>query len=192
VPTAGDGHRGLSGWLPRLRLSLGAGWRFVLPLLAIIALIVGYVLKTEVYDRWRARRSPRPDVPARAAEDPRTSLGRRYARMGRALARLGLPRRAAETPAEYAARALPFLDAGARAGDLPLDSVRALSGLVSGLSAAFAHACYAAPGALAPRPGDWGGAVASLESAARRALWRRLWRRVRPPRPNPGGPQRAG
>ena len=161
---------GLLGLLRRLRL--GGGWELVAPLLLIVLLLVGYVVKTEVYDRWRSRRRPSARTGGQAAA-PRTALGGQYARLSRALARLGLPRRASETPAEYAARAVPLL--AAQEGDLHAGlSPR----LVAALSEAFAAACYAPAGAALPPGRDWSGEVSGFEAAARKALWIRLWRRL--------------
>ena len=57
VPRAREQKRGgWLAWLKHLQVGLGARWGLVAPLLAGIALSLGYVLKTEVYDRWRANR----------------------------------------------------------------------------------------------------------------------------------------
>jgi len=181
VPTAkGRGQADWLNWLARLRAGLGAGWELVSPLLAGIALIVGFVLKTEVYDRWRANRprASRPDgAPAQA---PRTELGRRYARLARALARLGLPRRLSETPAEHAARVVPRLPALEREFGVFLSRP-----LVLALTDAFTQACYARPGAPTGGVEKWDEALPRFEAAARRAVLLRLWRRI----VSPGSPR---
>ena len=46
------------------------GWELVALLLAVIFLIVCYVLKTEVYDRWRARRRPSARARRRRSRAP--------------------------------------------------------------------------------------------------------------------------
>ena len=163
-------------WFSRLRFLLGSGWDFVWPLLGVILLILAYVLKTEVYDRWRARRAPAAPI-AEAGAAHRTDLGRQYARMTRALARLGLPRRPSETPGEYGTRAAPWLAAQERELGLPFSAIS-----LAALTAAFTEACY---GGLATSNGssvmgDWNRAVAQLEAGARRTWWRRFWRRLTP------------
>ena len=172
VPTAKGNRSG--SWFSRLRFLLGSGWEFVWPLLAVILLILAYVLKTEVYDRWRARRAPVGPVAAVGAAN-RTDLGRQYARMTRALARLGLPRRPSETPDEYAARVAPLLAAQERELGLPLSAAP-----VAALTAAFTQACYGGL-AVASREGadakGWKPALTQFEGAARQAQWRRFWRR---------------
>ncbi len=144
---------------------------------AFIGLILAYVVKTELYDRWRARRrgaAPPEGLPRAAL---RTALGRQYARLTRALARLGLPRRPSETPGEYAARAVPFLAVQERELGVPLPSA-----VVTELSGAFALACYAGPGLEDVETENWERAVTQLDAAVRRALWRRFWRSSAPGR----------
>lgn len=167
VPTA-QGKYG-TGWLSRLRLALASGGAFVWPLLGVILLILAYVVKTELFDRRRGAKKREPIV----AETPHTTLGRQYARMTRALNRLGLPRRSSETPGEYAARAEAFLIAQER--DL---GVGLSASLVTDLSRAFARACYGNGTAAASESENWQSAVAQFEFAARRAWWIKLWRRV--------------
>ena len=139
VPNAGGRRSG--SWFSHLRLLLGSGWEFVWPLLGAIGLILAYVLKTEVYDRWRTRRDPKGPASGTDAVQ-RTALGRQYARMTRALARLGLPRRPSETPGEYAARAAPWLAAQEHELRLRLSPV-----VVADLSDAFSRALLWCPGA---------------------------------------------
>jgi len=171
--TVPRGQTARRGWLSGLRRALGGGGAFVPPLVLVILAIVGYVLKTEVWDRRR-----RPARAPSARESPqRTDLGRRYARMTRALARMGLPRRPSETPAEFAARAAPFLAARA-APSLAAQGVADAPGLVSELSAAFAQACYGGSSAPADGGARWDDALAALAAAARRAFWVRLWKRT--------------
>jgi len=87
--------------------------------------------------------------------------------MTRALARMGLPRRASETPAEFAARAAPFL---------ATQGVAAAPGLIAGLSGEFAQACYGGSAALEDDGARWDTALSVLLAASRRAFWRRLLR----------------
>ena len=102
IPTSTPRHHW--DWQGLVR-HLGAG-PVALSLL-ILALLL-YVAKTEVYDRWRARRAGA--APRRRNAPPvRSDLGRQYARMLRLMRGLGLPRHPAETPAEYDARARAFL-----------------------------------------------------------------------------------
>lgn len=159
-------------WLSHLHLSLGYGWEFIGPLLAVILLIVGYVLKTEWYDRQRGARA----ACGEREGAPRTALGAQYRRMSHALARLGLPRRASETPAEYAARAAPFLTQQERELGVPLSPA-----LVTDLSGAFARACYAPSASGSVDTDAWEQAVKRFDAAAWTAQWRRLWRRVTRP-----------
>jgi len=175
VPRTGArGRGGWLAWLRRLRAGLGAGWGLVAPLLAGIALIVGYVLKTEIYDRWRAKRPASPRADSLLPQAPRSARGRRYARLTRALARLGLARRPSETPDEHAARVAPLLPALEREFDIALSQP-----LVLALNAAFTQACYERPGAPLGGVEKWDDSLARFEAAAWRAFWVRLWRRVR-------------
>jgi len=173
VPRAAGGARtGLLAAMRRFASGLGTGWALVAPLLAAVALLVGFVFKTEVYDRWRLKRPKTARAASAAAAAPSSGLGRRYARLLRALARLGLARRPSETPGEHAARVLPLLPA--------LESECGVSlsrPLIASLTAAFAHACYARP---APNsdPAKWDEALARFESASWRAYARRLLRRL--------------
>lgn len=158
--------------LRRFGAGLGARWGLVAPLLAAVALLVGFVLKTEVYDRWRAKRPRTVRAASAYVPVPSSGLGRRYARLLRALSRLGLDRHPSETPDEHSARVLPLLPA--------LESECGVSlsrPLVSGLTAAVALACYARPGADSD-PAKWDDALAHFESASWRAYWRHLLRRV--------------
>lgn len=174
VPRAGGtGRAGWRAWLQRLRAGLGAGWGLVAPLLAGVALIVGYVLKTELYDRWRASRPASSRAPSASAQAPRSALGRRYARLARALARLGLARRPSETPDEYAARVTPLLPTLEREFGVALSLP-----LVPALTAAFAQACYERPAALTGGVEKWDDALARFEAASWRVFGIRLWRRV--------------
>lgn len=166
VPAAAAQSGG--SWLSRLHFSLGYGWEFIWPILGVIILIGAYVLKTEVYDRWRSRAASRGN----RVEMPRTALSSQYRRMTRILARLGLPRRPSETPAEYAARAAPFLKG--REQEL---GVSLSPSLVTDLTSAFARACYAPASSGFPHPDTWEREVAQFDSAAWVAQWRRFWRR---------------
>jgi len=134
----------------------------------VLVLCLGYVAKTEVYDRRRTpRRAGRAPI-ARAVR-ARTDLGRQYAHMAHALAKLGLPRRPSETPTEYEARLLPLLAKREAALGVPLaaDAVHALT-------AQFVAARYG--GSLS---GDTSAAarlarqVSQGVARARRVQWRR-------------------
>ena len=174
VPNAGgQAGGGWRAWLRRLRAGLGAGWSLVAPLLACVGLIVGYVVKTELYDRWRAKRSASARAASLLAQAPRSALGRRYARLARALARLGLARRPSETPDEHAARVVPLLPALEREFGVALSRP-----LVPALTAAFAQACYERPDAPRGDAEKWDDALARFESAAWRVFRLRLWRRL--------------
>ena len=157
-------------WLSRLRLGLGAGWELVYPLLLVMLALVGYVLKTEVFDRWRAKRAAPASAPAPQAA-PRTALGRRYLRMSRALARMGLPRRPSETPGEYAARVQPRLRQIEAETGVPLPA-----DLVPSLTAAFTQAAYGDPAAR-PSASTWEMALHSLESGSWRVWGKTLGQR---------------
>lgn len=127
-------------WLGWARALLAGG---PIPLLLFggIVVLLAWVVKVEVYDRLRARwseeRAGQDGRGLAAPERARTEIGRRYGRMTRALTGLGLPRRAAETPLEYAARAQAFLEREQDALHLPLASP-----LVSALTGAFVAARY--------------------------------------------------
>ena len=175
VPRTGRQARaGWSSWLQHLRAGLGTHWALVAPLLVGIALILGYVLKTEVYDRWRAKRP----APVRAASTlsptPRSALGRRYARLARALTRLGLARRPSETPDEHAARVAPLLPGLEAEGGVALSRPLVLS-----LTTAFTQACYGRPGGAEEKQAEkWDEALGRFEIASWRVSLARLWRRV--------------
>ena len=152
------------------RARLWASANGPLPLVLSIALLLclGYVVKTEVYDRRRpSRRAGR--VPVARAVRARTDLGRQYARMARSLAALGLPRRPSETPTEYEARILPLLARRSSVLGVPLAAEA-----VHALTAQFVAARYG---------GSFGGdtsaaarlarQVAQEVARARRAQWRR-------------------
>ena len=174
VPSARKpGRGGWPGWLTRLRAGLGGSWALVFPLLAGIVLIVGTVLKTELYDRWRAGRPGASRSDPALTPAPGTALGHRYARLARALARLGLARRPSETPAEHAARVTGRLPALEREFGVSLSRP-----LVTSLAAAFTQVCYARPGAPAGEAETWDGALARFEAASWRAFGIRLWRRL--------------
>ena len=178
----GKARGGLMAWLKQLRAGLGARWSLVVPLLGGIVLILGYVLKTEVYDRWRAKRpaltrEASPFLPA-----SRSTLGRRYARLARALARLGLARRPSETPDEYATRVAPLLPAVEAEAGVALSRP-----LILALTAAFTQACYGRPGsAEGDQAQTWDEALGRFEAVSWRVSLRRLWRRVTEFRPNSG------
>jgi transglutaminase-like putative cysteine protease len=165
-------HAPSRAWFSGLHFHGGAVNIMIDALIGLIFLIIGYVLKTEVYDRWRMRRRPlAPESDSGAASQ--TALGSGYARMTRILARLGLPRRLSETPAEYAARVAPAL------ADAELELGLTLSPrLLTALTEAFSRACYAGPAAPSVPERNWASEVATFEAIARRAILQRFWRRV--------------
>ena len=171
VPTASSGSK--SSWLSRLHFGLSGDWGLVCPLVGLILAIAGYVAKTELYDPWCLHRHAKnaPSGPAR--QKPRRELAQPYARLTQALARLGLPRQAEETPNEYAARILPLLPPLEREWNVALPSR-----LVSTLTAAFTLACYSDPAMPTLPAQPWNGPVSEFEAAARRISRRRFWRRV--------------
>ncbi len=120
--------RARQGLWQRARVWMSANGPLPLILSAALVLCLLYVVKTEAYDRRRAPRRARRIPPAPAVR-ARTDLGRHYAHMTRALAALGLPRRASETPAEYEARILPLLRRREAVLGVPLgvDAVHALT-----------------------------------------------------------------
>lgn len=173
--TAGKRGGGALAWIRHLRAGLGAGWALVAPLLGGIALILGYVLKTEVYDRWRAKRRGQVRARPAALQAPRSALGHRYTRLARALARLGLARRPSETPDEHAVRIAPALSALEREFGVGLSLP-----LLSALTAAFTQACYGRPGP--PLDAEkWDEVLGRFEAASWRVSLLRLWRRVTRP-----------
>ena len=171
VPNAGKpGRGGWPGWLRRLRVGLSTGRTLVFPLLAVIVLLVGYVLKTELYGRWRANRPGVSGAVFPAPLSP-TALGRQFRRLAHALVRLGLARRPSETPGEHAARAAIDLPVLEREFDVSLSRP-----LLIALTDAFAQACYGRPGTPAVEVEQWEGALGEFEAAARRVFWVRQWR----------------
>ena len=174
VPRAeAKGHVSWRTWLQRLRAGLGGGWVVVLPLLLGITLILGYVAKTELYDRWRAKRSKGFSASSVPSEMSRSALGRRYARLMRAFGHLGLARCPSETPDEHIARALPLLSALEQEFGVSLSRP-----LVTALTGAVTQACYARPGAPVDDAGKWDDSLVRFEAASRRVFWMRLWHQV--------------
>ena len=139
-----------SSWLSRFRLNLGSDWLLVYPLVGLILAIAVYIAKTELYDPWRGRRRSAavPNAAACMALNPQ--IAQPYARLCQSLARLGLPRRLSETPAEYAARILPELPPLEREWNVSLPST-----LVSALTLAFTEALYADPSIPASPVQSW-------------------------------------
>ena len=171
VPGASASRQsGLKAWLSHLRLPSTDDLMPILLLSAAIALILLYVVKTEVFDKRRALKGVgRPT--GSGSETQRTALGQQYARLSRALVRLGLPRRLSETPAEYAARAVPALTTQARNLGISVPPL-----LVPQLTEAFTRACYGEPDVQTLMADAWNRDLAQLEAAARLAWWRRLSR----------------
>ncbi len=161
-----------TSWLSRLRLPLGSDMILIYPLVGIILAIAAYVAKTELLDPWRLRRAAQA-APRAARPVPNTQTAEPYRRLCAALARLGLPHRPSETPAEYAARVLPELP--------PLErewSVALPPALVLSLTVAFTEALYADPSGPPPPVQPWNTRVAEFEAAARRIVRGRFWQRV--------------
>jgi hypothetical protein len=112
-----------------------------------------------------------PGIRRPARTDAR--LEGQYARMTQTLGRLGLPRRPAETPAEYEARVVPFLSALERSLGIPLAPP-----LVSELTRRLEAVRYG--GRAAADDAGIEASFARWTRAASRArlkqFWRRLWR----------------
>jgi Domain of unknown function (DUF4129) len=105
-------------------LTAGEEWLTALIVLAVLAIASGFVLRGV---RLGRRRSPLAQLAEQLVEaveeglaeldaitDPRHAVIAAYARMERALARVGLPRAPQETALEYLERLLGLLDAGGR------------------------------------------------------------------------------
>ena len=175
VPNAASSQK--TSWLSRLHFGLGGDWKLVYPLVGLILAIAAYVAKTEIYDPWRLRRRNKNAPQSHVRQSSRRALEQgQYARLSRALARLGLPRRADETPNEYAARILPLLPPLEREWNAPLPV-----SLVSDLTAAFTEAAYGDP-ATPPPAAPWDSRVSEFEASARRVSRGRFWQRVWRPR----------
>jgi len=174
VPNATSSHK--PSWLSR-HLNLGSDWKLVSLLVGCILSIAAYVAKTETYDPWRAKRRAKVRTTAQARPRPGRELAHPYARLTRSLAKIGLPRRPEETPREYAARVLPELPPLEREWNVSLSPP-----LVSALTEAFTEACYADPSAPRPPVQPWDSRVAAFDSAARRIVRGRFWRRIFRPR----------
>ena len=171
VPNTGPSQK--TSWLSRLHLDFGSDWSLVALLVGLILIIAAYVSKTEIYDPWRKSGRART-VPRRAARPASgQDLTHPYGRLTRSLARLGLPRRPEETPAEYAARVLPLLPPLEREWEVALSPP-----LVSELTAAFTEACYGNPAAPPPRAQPWDSRVSAFDAAARRVARGLFWQRL--------------
>ncbi len=174
VPNAAGGPK--TSWLNRLHLGLDSDMVLVYPLVGIILAIAAYVAKTELLDPWRLRRRAEA-APSAARSLPPSQAAEPYRRLCAALARLGLPRKLSETPAEYAARVLPELPPLEREWHVALPSA-----LVSSLTLAFTQALYADPSGPPPPVQPWQTRVSEFDAAARRVVRGRLWQRVFRPR----------
>ena len=172
VPNAAGASK--TSWLSRFHLNLDGDMVLVYPLVGILLAIAAYVAKSELYDPWRERRRSGP-APIwgtnRAAPAAQTAAP--YARLGRSLSRLGLPRRPSETPTEYAARVLPELPLLEREWNVTLSSA-----LVSSLTLAFTTALYADPSGPPSPIQPWNTRVAAFDAAARCVVRGRFWQRV--------------
>lgn len=166
VPT---GRPDAASWWQRFQQTLRVGGPLPVILVSLIAVLVLFVLKTEVYDRRRRATSFNARIPLR----PSAQLGDQYAQMAQALSRLGLPRRPSETPAEYEARAVPFLTSLEPALGVPLTPA-----VVSEMTRRLVAVRYAGGDSSAASGFD--DAFARWIKATTRArltqLWRRLWR----------------
>ena len=169
--TSATHRNGLMTWLSHLRLPPAEDLMPILLLAGAISLILVFVVKTEVFDRYRARKALIQLGSRSGAQQ--TSLGRQYVRLSRALARLGLPRRLSETPAEYAVRATSYLDTQAEEFGLAIPPA-----LVTPLTEAFTRACYGDSELADLDAADWSQDLAQLEATARGAWWHRLLRRT--------------
>jgi hypothetical protein len=132
-----------------------------------ILISLAYIVKTELFDRWRTRRQ-RTD---RQAPSQRLDAG--YGLMTRTLARLGLPRHVWETPAEYAVRAMSFLTVQEAALGVPLRA-----SVVSAVTDRFVSARYSDAGHVSA-PGldqDLHEFVRAAARARRLQAWRRFLR----------------
>lgn len=176
-PTAGSIT---DGSVPLAKQNGAGGWRHFLlaqgpvPLaLGTVILLIGlYLLKTEALDRFRRGRISEKTSPATGGEAvAQTPLGQAYQRMLRILGGLGLPRRPSETPAEFAARARPFLETLQSELGVPLDS-----DFVALVSARFAAARYGANVDVASSE-ELARGLSEFARAARRARVR-LWGRA--------------
>jgi hypothetical protein len=170
VPSTSATHRNaLTTWLSHLRLPPAEDLMPILLLAGAISLILVYVVKTEVFDRRLARKALVQPTSRSSAQQ--TALVRQYVRLTRALARLGLPRRLSETPAEYAVRAVFYLDTQAQEFGLAIPPA-----LVPELTEAFSRACYGNSEAVDQDTVARNRDLAQLESTARYAWWHRLIR----------------
>jgi hypothetical protein len=148
--------------------TLGANGPLPKVLITVIVLLLVYVAKVEVWDRWRRleRRVNDPKLP------PRTLLEQQYTLMTQTLGRLGLPRRPSETPAEYEARALPFLQAQEATLGVPLSP-----GTVSAVTTQFVTARYG--GGRGQIDTSVGAALAEFLRSAAQARRVQFWHRLR-------------
>lgn len=154
------------GFLARAWSTLLKGGLVTRVLAVGIILSLAYLAKTELYDRLRAIPRSRPNRAAPMDQD--------YGLLTRTLARLGLPRRPWETPAEYERRAVPFLSAQEAALGVPLRPA-----VVSAVTARFAAARYggAAMGTDSRLERDLRDFAAAAARARRVRFRRRFWRR---------------
>ncbi|MGI4790436.1 MAG: transglutaminase TgpA family protein [Janthinobacterium lividum] len=174
VPTTTFGSK--TSWLSRLKLALGGDAKIISFLVFCILAIAAYVVKTELYDPWRTRRKLGFASGGPPLLKPLHDLSHPYGRLSHALTRLGLPRRPAETPTEYAARVLPLLPSIEREWNVTLSS-----SLVTALTDAYTQALYSDPALPPPRPHPWDSALTEFETAARRVARQRFWHRVTHP-----------
>lgn len=156
-------------WWQSLLQTLRSGGPLPWIIVSVIVLLLLFILKTEVYDRFR-RASP-------VGERRRMSLEGRpdsqYGQMTQTLARLGLPRRPSETPAEYEARAVSYLN-----GLETSLGVSLMPAVVSQITNRLVAARYA--GGTDTNDVGFDAAFARWNRAAsrvrRRQFWRGFWR----------------
>ena len=155
--------------LTRLLTALSRGGLVTQAVAVAILIALAYLGKVEVYDRFRGAPRARP-----TRADP-AEYG--YGVLVRTLARLGLPRRPWETPAEYERRAVPFLTAQQADLGVPLRPA-----LVSAVTARFTAIRY---GAI-PSEADPGMErdLRDFALAAARARRVQFWRRFRHLKPS--------
>lgn len=168
IPT---GSSNVLGFWRRLGRMISRGGPVPTIIIVAIVLLLGYVGKTELYDRWKASANGLGSITD--ASGGRERLARQYERMARAIGRLGLPRRPSETPDEYEARAVPFLISRQASLGVPL-----IPSVVSALTDRFIAARYGGQ-TTSVNPG-LDSALTQWHRAAARArriqAWRRLWR----------------
>jgi hypothetical protein len=162
-------HRTRSLW-SRLRAMMLDRGPVVPILFGVIVLILAYIIKVEVIDGLLRRLRQRGGAPA-----SREELGRQYERMVKSIGNLGLRRKSSETPLEFAARAVPYLeDLGTSLGTpLESDTVEVFTKL-------YTVVRYGGEENRKPLPADADPQLSTFLRHARRARVKRVLRRLRP------------